>query len=203
MLLPWILLSCCGQTSPREDAPPRGAAVLFVLDKSGGMAGNPISHAKAACLAGVMEMKGENCAAILAFDAFPHWVAVFAPTREPNPFEQQLGKVHADGGTRIYPALVEALSGFQGQPLAKAAVRKHIVLISDGDTPQADHEGIVRKLVQEGVTVTTICLGNLGRFDAPLMSNISGWGRGRFLFTNTSEDLARLVTREIRHILAE
>lgn len=203
VLLPWILLSCCGETRLLEDAQPRAAAVLFVLDKSGGMAGNTIGHAKAACLAGVTEMKGENYAGILAFDAFPRWVAGFATTREANPFEQQLGRLFADGGTLIYPALVEALRGFQTDPRAKAATRKHIVLISDGVTPPAAHEGILRKLVQEGVTVTTICLGNLGQFDAPLMSNISGWGRGRFLFTSTSKDLARLVTREIRHVLAE
>jgi hypothetical protein len=78
---------------------------------------------------------------------------------------------------------------------------KHAVLLSDGDAPPADYETVVRKMADGGITVSTVCVSG-AKFDAVLMSQIASWGKGRFKFTNSFNNVPKLILNETQQVLA-
>jgi Mg-chelatase subunit ChlD len=138
---------------------------------------------------------------VLAFDLRPHWVVRFSEAGpEWNGAEAVMG-LTADGGTDIGNALEEALVGFQTDARVRAAERKHLILISDGDTVPRDWESVLMHLSAEGVTLSTICLGS-PRSDEHLMYQLTEAANGRFRSMTNSGDLARALMSETRRICA-
>lgn len=177
-------------------------AILFVVDKSGSMAGLSIALVKEAVLASVETLTPKDVVGVLAFDARPRWILEFTEADRRAYIRERVLRLFADGGTHIYPALVEALRAFQSDPRARRCAVRHIVLLSDGDTAPADFETVVREIAEAGITVSTVCVGSSGKFDATLMSQIASAGRGRFLFTNTFRRVPQIFVQETRQVLA-
>ena len=179
---------------------PPTAAVLLVVDKSGSMAGDPIRHVRESCLAVGKALKPEDSIGVIAFDGKPRWVVPFSRVGEAGSLRAALGRLDAEGGSALYPALAEALRVFQADPRARSARVKHVLLLSDGVTVPADFETVVRALAREGVTVSTVCVG-VDAFDAPLLSRIASWSGGRFLFVDGAAKLPNVVVQETRRAL--
>src|SRR6185436_5254807 len=78
---------------------------------------------------------------------------------------------------------------------------KHAVVLSDGDTPPADHESVVRRMADAGITVSTVCVSG-AKFDAVLMAQIASWGNGKFKFTNSFDKVPQLILQETQRVLA-
>src|SRR5205814_742850 len=97
--------------------------------------------------------------------------------------------------------LVDALRLFELDPRARRCSVKHAILLSDGDAPPADYEAIVRRMAEDGITVSTVCVSG-AKFDAVLMSKIASWGKGRFKFTNSFENVPQLILNETQKVLA-
>jgi len=193
LLLP--ALFACASTPPT----PPPLAVLFLLDRSGSMK-EGFGDLKKACVAGAEVLDREDYVAVLAFDTFPRWVVPFTKAGDKGSFVP-LDRLEADGGSSLQTALLEALHGLQTLP-ADRAMRKKIVVVSDGDTPPADFEKLVGKLVTEGVPLSTICISS-ARFDPELMARLAGWGRGRFKFTASTAQVPRLVAQETGRMKVE
>lgn len=174
---------------------PQREALLLVVDKSGSLAGDPMDHVKQACLAANKMLRSGDFIGVLAFDTKPRWVVPLGRAGNEARFRDLIGRLHADGGTDIYPALAEALRAFGSDPYARSARIKRIVLFSDGVTIPADFEGIIKLLAQNGVAVSTICVGS-DDFNAPLMSRIAEWGGGRFIFADSTKKLPQFFSGE-------
>jgi Mg-chelatase subunit ChlD len=196
--------------APPQPAPAAGTpqrvlaptlALLFVVDKSGSMAGNNIALVKEACLATSKTLTARDVVGVLGFDVKPKWVLEFTDADRQDYIEDRVMRLFADGGTHIYPALVETLQAFKTDPRARNASIKHAILLSDGDTLPADFETVVRQMAEEGITVTSVCVGSAPKFDAPLMSQIATWGKGRFLFTSSFRKVPQLFLDDVRKIL--
>src|SRR5207248_1321279 len=86
-------------------------------------------------------------------------------------------------------------------PRARRCSVKHAVLLSDGDAPAADYETVVRRMAEEGITVSTVCVSG-AKFDAVLMSQIASWGKGRFKFTNSFNNVPQLILNEAQKVIA-
>lgn len=188
-----LLLLCLSACAGRSTEPP-STALLFLVDKSGGMAGNAIDAVKAACEAAAKELSANDYVAVMAFDTHPKLIVPFV-----HPSDERflkIGRLLADGGTRLLPALEESLRLFKTLP-QDSALRKRLILISDGQTPPADHEKAVRRLVADGVTLSTVCFKS-DAFDPELMARLAEWGGGRFKFTNKLEALPQLLAQETR-----
>ncbi len=196
-----------GPPRPEPQAPlPRRVlaptlAMLFVVDKSGSMAGNSIALVKEACIASARALTPRDTVGVLGFDVKPRWVLEFTDADRQDHIEERILRLFADGGTHIHPALEEALRAFRTDPRARRAAVKHAILLSDGDTLPADFETVVRRMADEGITVTTVCVGSAPKFDAPLMAQIAEWGRGRFLFTNSFKKVPQIFVQEVRQTL--
>jgi hypothetical protein len=165
------------------------------------MAGPNIALVKEACLATVQALSRRDLVGVLAFDLKPRWILEFTEAERQDYIENKVLRLFADGGTHIQPALVEALRAFQGDPRARRSAVKHCVLLSDGDTPPADFETVVRQMAGEGITVSTVCVA-AAKFDPGLMAQIAGWGQGRFKFSDSFKNVPKLIVNDVKQAVA-
>ncbi|MBK8903787.1 MAG: VWA domain-containing protein [Anaerolineaceae bacterium] len=77
---------------------------------------------------------------------------------------------------------------------------KHIILLADGaDSEQKEGvEPLIASLVEEGVTVTAVSIGDGP--DVPWLQQVAQWGNGRFHFTNEAANLPQIFTQETTSI---
>lgn len=78
------------------------------------------------------------------------------------------------------------------------SVPERVIVLSDGNVPSEKLEPAVRRLAEDGATVSAICPGTTPGFDAALMSRIAEWGRGRFLFTGDRKSIPKILAIEIQ-----
>ena len=208
--------------SPRKDPPPApppppptpdpddakpakvlapSVALLLVVDKSGSMAGRNIEIVKESCIETAKALSRRDMIGVIAFDHNARPLLEFTEAERIEYITQRILRLFADGGTRIHPALELAEKMFEVDPRAQRCAVKHAVLLSDGDAPAADYETVVRRMADAGITVSTVCVSG-AKFDAVLMSQIATWGKGRFKFTNSFENVPKLILNEAKQVLA-
>ena len=175
-------------------------ALLFIVDKSGSMAGNNIAIVKEACIASARMLSPKDVVGVLAFDARPKWILEFTEADRQEYVADRVLRLLADGGTNLQPALEEALRAFREDPRARRAGVKHAILLSDGDTLPGHFESSVRRLAEAGVTVTTVCVPG-PRTDQHLLYQIAAWGKGRFMFAPGFDRVPQIFVHETRRVL--
>lgn len=189
-----------------EDAKPAkvlapSVALLLMVDKSGSMAGRNIELVKESCIETAKALSRRDMVAVIAFDHNPRPLLEFTEAERIDYITQRILRLFADGGTRIHPALELAEKMFEHDPRAQRCAIKHAVLLSDGDAPAADYEAVVRRMADAGITVSTVCVSG-AKFDPVLMSQIAKWGKGRFKFTSSFENVPKLIVNEAKQVLA-
>jgi Mg-chelatase subunit ChlD/uncharacterized membrane protein len=188
---------------PVSPAPPprrdEGTIALFiVMDKSGSMDlyrsdVSKMAMAREAAIRSIEALRPKDTLGVLGFDSRFAWVV--------KPFEissgsdianaqTQIGRVRADGGTSIYPALEEAYKAAS----ASEARLKHIILLTDGQSFDADYPTLVGKMQAEQITLSTIAVGSDS--DTKLLTALAQMGSGRYYFTERSSDVPRITSRE-------
>jgi uncharacterized membrane protein len=170
-------------------------ALLFVLDKSGSMAAGPpgatkLDLAKAAAFAAADLLNPTDEVGILAFDAGWDWALPFRQVGKGELISERLAALQSDGGTDLYKAMVEAHLAFA----AKAAAIKHLLILSDGLTDKADFSSLVNKMAREGITVSTVALGQDA--DLALLGDIARSGKGRGYVTADPKTVPQIFTTE-------
>lgn len=170
-------------------------ALLFVLDKSGSMGAGPqgatkLDLAKAAAMAAADLLNPSDQVGILAFDAGWVWALAFRQVGKGELISEKLSSLQSDGGTDLYKAMVEADRSFS----AKEAAIRHLLVLSDGLTDKADFTSLVRKMVHEGTTISTVALGRDA--DIGLMREIAEEGKGRAYVTLDPQSIPHIFTTE-------
>ncbi len=170
-------------------------AILFLLDKSGSMGAGPagatkLDLAKAAAVSAADLLNPTDQIGILAFDAGWDWVLPFRQVGKGEWISGTLSPLESDGGTDLYKAMVEAYRSFS----AKGAAIKHLLVLSDGLTDKADFHSLVTRMVQGGVTVSTVALGQDA--DWSLMAAIAKDGKGRAYITVDPHTVPQIFTSE-------
>ncbi|MFN8909458.1 MAG: VWA domain-containing protein [Betaproteobacteria bacterium] len=176
----------------------RDLALLIVLDRSYSMKGRKLDLAKAATL-GALDLLDENHRfGVITFDAQPDMTVPLAPVRSKRRAEDLISRFTASGQTNIYPALQTAYRVLADQ---KEVRSRHVILLSDGDTQPADFQRLVKRMADNGITVTTVAIG--GEADKALLENISKWGNGRFYFTESAERVPKIFIEETQRLVNE
>lgn len=170
-------------------------ALLFVLDKSGSMGAGAegstkLDLAKAAAIAAADIMNPTDQVGILAFDANWDWALPFQQVGKGEWISDRLSSLQSDGGTDLYKAMIEAERGMA----SKQAAIKHVIVLSDGLTDKADFSGLVNKMARDGVTVSTVSVGNDA--DVPLMADIAKVGKGRGYVALDPQTIPQIFTTE-------
>ena len=169
--------------------------LLFVIDKSGSMGAGgegstKLDLAKAAAIAAADIMNPTDQVGILAFDANWDWALPFRQVGKGEWISEKLASLQSDGGTDIYKAMVEAHRAIA----AKQAAIKHVIVLSDGLTDKADFHTLVTKMARDGITVSTVSVGNDA--DVQLMADIAKDGKGRGYVALDPQTIPQIFTTE-------
>ena len=176
-------------------------ALGLVIDKSGSMSSpgsdgiSKVEMAKEAAHLSLEELKPYDLAGVVAFDANSWWLAPMGEIGDAThlkEMQQAIGTLTSDGGTDIYPALV---TGYQGLANASAP-RRHMVLLTDGNSPEGNYPGLLSAMNEEGITLSTIGVGL--DVDVGLLRWLAEEGGGRFYSTDRARDIPRILTDETR-----
>ncbi|MEW6187892.1 MAG: VWA domain-containing protein [Thermodesulfobacteriota bacterium] len=172
-----------------------GFALVLLIDKSSSMAGdlerkNKMEGAKMAAFGAVEMLNPLDRVGILVFDRDPQWLVPMTVASERKKIAGLLSTIKESGGTDLFPALKEASRVLQ----ALSAAKKHIIILSDGLTQEADFAPLVRDLRESNVTVSTVALGKDA--DKVLLNTIARWGNGRSYYTEDVDKIPRIFVGE-------
>lgn len=157
-----------------DDAPE--VAMAFVLDRSGSMNGvvgdaTRMDVAKVATLEALGMLGDKSRAAIVVFDAEAQVLLPLRPVEEIATFREVLSSVTAAGGTSIFPGLVAAYDLMRDSESAT----RHVVVMTDGLSQEADFATVLGALGEIGVTTSFVGVGDAAdRRQLATLANLSG-----------------------------
>jgi len=169
---------------------PESVAMIVVLDKSGSMGGQKIELAKEATKAPLQLLKDEDRFGVVAFDYNFYWPVRLQSVANRSQIIQAISTIIAGGETNIYPALREAFLQLAG---ASTDV-KHVILLSDGRSLPDDFQGLVQKMAETKITVSTVAVGNGA--DRELLANIATGVRGGTYYLEEPTNVPQIFTEE-------
>lgn len=175
----------------------KNRAVILVIDKSGSMREeNRIRYAQEAAKAVARQLKDNDLLGIIGFDVTPFVVVPLEPVAKlRGVIDAQVNRLKPGGQTYFYPALIEA----KRQIERVNAARKHVILLSDGETrgTQGELVDLVSVMKTEmKVTVSAIAIG--AEADVRVMKRISQYGGGLFHQTIDPASLPQIVLTQIQ-----
>jgi Ca-activated chloride channel family protein len=183
---------------PREPKrEEKNRAVVLVIDKSGSMREeNRILYAQEAAKAVARQLRDTDFLGIIGFDVSPFVVVPLEPVAKLRGIvDAQINRLKPGGQTYFYPALVEA----KRQIERANAARKHVILVSDGETrgTQGELVDLVSVMRNEmKITVSAIAVG--AEADVRVMKRISQYGGGLFHQTIDPTSLPQIVLAQLQ-----
>jgi Mg-chelatase subunit ChlD len=173
--------------------------VALVIDKSGSMREESrILYAREAARQLVDHLKDHDRITVIGFDRQAFTIVPLADVGDiRDEFDERINRLRPSGGTRLYPALIEA----RRQLVGEEARRRHIIVLSDGLSEDAETSGGRRQyydlalgLADQGVTISTIALGRDA--DTDFLERLASYGRGVFHETADASSLPEIVLGE-------
>lgn len=186
------------RVSPLSSRVPREApqvALAFVLDRSGSMQRNEggatrLDIAKQATVSAIRLLHPDSLISIVAFDSEAKLLMPLGPAKDSAAVAKALAELEPGGGTALYPGLVEALHQLDGVE----AMAKHIVVMSDGLTQPGDFPGILKAISAQGISVSTVSIGEGA--DGAALADIARMGKGAFHSTRDFKALPSILSQE-------
>lgn len=169
---------------------PAGALML-VVDRSGSMEGDKIVAARQAAMAAIQTLSENDYVGVVAFDSLPTWSVPFQQIGGRRAVLNGLARrISVGGGTDMFPAMQK---GYAALKTVNVGV-KHMIVLTDGLTPPAEFEGLVKKMRQDGITVSSVAVGDDA--DRNLLLMISQLGGGKFHNVSNSKLVPRIFMKE-------
>ena len=179
-------------TFERKDEPSVG--LILVLDRSWSMAGTSIDLCKAAAIAALDVMTNEQLLGVLTFNDKFDWEFTIRNVGKNRDFmRQKIAAIEPAGRTLIYPAVEQAYLALKN---IKARA-KHVILLSDGRSYPDDYEGLVKKMADARITVSSIAVGPSA--DGELLGNIAKWGKGNMYTVADAHELPQIFVKEAKN----
>lgn len=199
--------------TPIEDALPvfmdvptdltvSGLCLVFVIDKSSSMATRyqgktKLDMAKIAAFSSIELLNPGDQVGIMAFDWEKMWSVPIMPARERQAIADELSRLRESGGTNLFPALEDVFTHLR----EIEASRKHVIVLSDGRTEDADFQSLVQAMIKADISVSTVAIGSDS--DQELMEAIAEWGGGRSYFTDDPGNIPNIFTGETKIVTKE
>jgi uncharacterized membrane protein/uncharacterized protein YegL len=165
-------------------------ALALLIDCSGSMAGAKIDLAKEAARASVEVLADDDLIEVVGFAGEPARQVRMQSARNRLGVLQNIGRLIAQGGTQLFPALDLA---YQDLALARARI-KHVILLTDGQTQESGIPEIIQTMRSENITVSTVGLGR--DVNRELLQTAAGMGGGRAYFTDDPRNVPRIFVHE-------
>ena len=170
--------------------------VLCLIDKSGSMGATVGGHSKIAmakeALKEVVDLQTDrDYVGVMGFDALGQWVIQPTQGADREELKAKISSMQAGGGTDLYPALKAAYESSKDVPTQI----KHVIIFTDGIVAPADFNTLVKKMVRDGYTVSTVAFGTDA--DIPFMRQLAEMGEGQMYEAQSLYDLPKIFTREV------
>ena len=179
-------------TFERKDEPE--VALIIVLDKSWSMAGSVMELCKAAAQAAIDVMADEHSVGVVTFNDGLNWdVTLRNVGKNRAAIKKAVAAIEPSGHTLIFPAVEQAFIALKD---ARARA-KHVVLLSDGRSYPDDYEGLVKKMTEAKITVSSIAVGPAA--DVELLTNIAKWGKGRGYAVADAKEVPQIFVKEAKN----
>ena len=180
----------------------RRTAIVLVLDKSGSMRKQrKLAYAKLGARAVARNLRDSDLFGVIGFDKTPFVVAPLdyvGKTRDR--LDARIDRLKPSGGTLLLPALREAKRQLEGS----LATRKHVVVLTDGETGGSgsaylDLAADLRTRL--GITVSAVAVGM--RPNLRMLARLADYGGGAFHHTTDPSTLPDLFLDELDEPAAE
>ena len=178
----------------RLDVPDRREeatlALALVIDKSGSMAGPKMDLTKEAARATAEALPNADQIAVIVFDSAANPVVRLQRAANRQRILGDIARIGASGGTNILSGLREAVD----ELLPARARKKHIILLSDGQSPYDEIPDLVDAATAARITISTVGVGEGA--DQTLLKMVATRGGGRFYHTRDPSSIPRIFSRE-------
>ncbi len=177
--------------------------LTLVLDRSGSMSGAKLQKAKEAAIAALRRLGDRDLFSMVVYDHSVKTLIQPQTTANSEWIESRIRGISAGGNTALFGAVSQGA----------AEVRKHldrsyihrVILLSDGlanvgPSSPADLGRLGAALLKEGISVTTIGIGN--DFNEDLMTQLASRSDGNHYFVESSQDLPRIFASELGDVLS-
>jgi Ca-activated chloride channel homolog len=171
----------------QEEAP---LALALVIDRSGSMGGPKMELTKAAARATAETLPPADRIAVIVFDSQAQAVVPLQRAENRQRILGDIGRITASGGTNILAGLREAVE----ELLPVRARKKHIILLSDGQSPYDEIPDLVDAAGAARITISAIGVGEGA--DQTMLKSIATRGGGRFYQTRDPASIPRIFSRE-------
>ena len=173
--------------------------LVFVIDKSSSMTSSykdksKLEMAKIAAFSSIEMLNPIDRVGILAFDTQFEWIVPLTAAGDRQKIAAKLSRVAVGGGTDLYPALMEVQRVLTGIPSG----RKHVIVLSDGETEAADFQSLVQSMSAADISVSTVSIGQGA--NVALMKSIAAWGKGRAYYTDDPGNIPKIFAGETKII---
>jgi Mg-chelatase subunit ChlD len=172
----------------KKETPSLG--LMLVIDRSGSMEIQKMEIAKEGARRAAAMLGSQDTLGVVAFDSFPWWVVDPAKVTDKQAVQDKISSIHSGGGTDIYPSLADAFEKLK----TVEAKRKHIILLTDGRSAMGDYPGLIAKMKEQGITLSTVGVG--ADTDVSLLEYLAKEGGGRFYLTTNSSNVPQIFTKE-------
>jgi uncharacterized membrane protein/uncharacterized protein YegL len=169
-------------------------ALALVIDKSGSMGGPKMELTKEAARATAEMMPPSDLIAVVVFDSQAAPVVRLQRAANRARILTDISRIQASGGTNILAGLREAVD----ELLTARARKKHVILLSDG---QSGYDGISDLLETAAAAPITVSAVGVGEgADQTLLQMIATRGGGRFYHTRDPASIPRIFSKETSQI---
>lgn len=172
---------------------PVGALAL-VIDRSGSMAGDKLALSLAAAREAIKMLGPRDFLTVVAFDTEAIAVVPLERKGTGRTALARVSRIQQGGGTDLYPGMLKAFEALQQ---ADAAV-KHMIVLTDGQTPEAEFERLCREMRAQKITVTGVAVGPDA--DRTLLAKIASQGGGKFYAVADPRNVPRIFMVEARRV---
>ncbi len=175
---------------PPDDEELQSAALALVMDRSGSMAGQKIEMCKSAAIATAELLTGKDFVGVYAFDSQAREVLPMTRVTDMASIRARIATLSAGGGTNIRPGIESARAALN----RVSARRKHMIVLTDGNTSGQDYEELARQCRLERITISTVAVGENAA--AELLQVIADAGGGQAYRTLDPETITRIFTQD-------
>lgn len=170
-------------------------ALLLVIDKSGSMSSeDKLDLVKEAARATARTLDPTDELGVIAFDSRPHVLVRLQPAANRIRIAGDIRRLTSGGGTNALPALRESYLQLAGSN----ALVKHVILLSDGQSPETGIDALLGDMRDADITVSAVGVGAGAGKD--LLRRVANKGRGRFYYSHDGTDVPRIFSRETREV---